>query len=80
MTATYAETQMRKEPLVEITQVKGTSETDPSLAPNDEWANFENYSILIGLNVKGKIDPGNYVRSAYKRGMERKDKDVCQPL
>lgn len=68
ITAKYAETRMRNEPIVEMSQVKGTSETAPELSPNDEFANFEIYRTLLGTDIKGKSD-GSYVRQALQRGL-----------
>ena len=67
--AAYAETRMRNEPIVEVTQVKGDSETHPALSPNDEWANFEIMPFRIGDWTPSKAD-GSYVRQAYLRGLE----------
>ena len=66
--AEWAETRMRNEPLVEITQVKGTSETHPFLSPNDEWAEFEIFPYRIAQFVKSK-PRGSYVREAWLNGI-----------
>lgn len=68
LTSEYAELRMRNEPLVEVTQVKGTSETHPLLSPNDEWAGFELYDTLIATDIVSK-KPGGFVREAYRTGI-----------
>lgn len=67
--ADYAANRMKNEPIVEITQVKGTSEAHPSLSPNDEWADFEQYEFLIGSTDKSTPDLGSFVRTALSRGL-----------
>jgi hypothetical protein len=64
----YAETRMRNEPIVEVSQVKGTSEVHPLLSPNDEWADFEIYPYRIGAEIPSEPS-GGYVREAYLNGL-----------
>jgi len=66
--AAYADQRMRNEPLVEVTQVKGTSDTHPLLSPNDEWADFEIMPVRVASNLPSQPG-GSYVRDAYLRGL-----------
>jgi len=78
ITAAYSEQRVRNEPIVEMTQVKGTSETHPALSPNDEWADFEIYEYLLSSTVKSKIN-GSYVREALGRGLGIKNDTGVNP-
>jgi hypothetical protein len=61
---------LRNEPVVEIVQIKGASETHPLLSPNDEWADFELLEELMGnrIGTEGQV-PGSYLRDAWNRGL-----------
>lgn len=73
ITPEHSANRLLNEPLVEITQVKGTSEVHPLLSPNDEWADFEQYEYLIGSTEKSTPDAGSFVRNALSRGMNMKN-------
>jgi hypothetical protein len=71
--ADYARTRMRWEPVAEVTQTKGDSETHPLLSPNDEFAEFETYRHLIDTRPdtdhSAPVTPGDYARAALLRGL-----------
>ena len=83
--ADYANTRMRWEKLVEITQIKGDSETHPNLAPTDEFAAYEKYEHFIEAgqtattSAKPKAAEGDYVRPALKRGLQLEAKIGVNP-
>ena len=76
--AAYAELRMRNEPLVENTQIKGTSDTHPLLSPNDEWADFEIMPFMIATAIKSDV-PGSYAREALMNGIELAAKKGFNP-
>lgn len=78
MTADYAAQRMRNEPLVEISQVKGTSETHPMLSPNDEWADFELMQVKVAT-VESSKPEGSYVREAYLNGLQMQQDESFNP-
>ena len=74
----YSEQRVRNEPLVEITQVKGTSDTHPLISPNDEWADFELMESTIGT-ANPSQPQGSYVREAYLTGMALEQQSLGNP-
>ena len=78
MDADYTSQRLRNEPIVEMTQVKGTSETHPALSPNDEFANFEIYELLLGSPITSKIS-GGFIREALARGLALEEATGTNP-
>jgi hypothetical protein len=76
-----AEQRNRNEPLVEITQIKGCSDTHPALSPNDEWADFEIMPYRgAGASLLPNEEPrGSYVRYALQQGLAMEDKNGVNP-
>ena len=74
----YAEFRMRNEPLVEMTQVKGTSETHQILSQNDEWADFEIMWQRVGNSSYSRTF-GSYVRQAYLDGLGMEEEGRGNP-
>jgi hypothetical protein len=71
--AAYAESRMRWEPIVEMTQPKGDGEAHPFLSPDDAFADYETWDYgNLDLSVAKTPDmlAGEYARSALKRGLE----------
>ena len=75
----YVKQRLRNEPLVEITQAKGTSETHPFLSKNDEWAAFEAITNMPQENNINNLK-GGYVRDAYLRGLTLSEKGLNNPF
>ena len=67
--AAWARDRMNNEPLAEVTQLKGASETHPSLSPNDEFAGFEILNYLFGGAQRQPRLHGSYIREAYQNGL-----------
>ena len=86
MTADYATRRARWEPLHEAMQTKGTSETHPTLSPNDEFANYAVVGWDVGnLTLEGEpttpaMRPYMYIRGALLNGLAHRTEAWCQPV
>ena len=77
--AAWAQERINNEPLTEIQQIKGASETNPGLSPNDEFANFEIMNFLIGVPDSTSKLNGSYIREAYQNGLAMQVKRGYNP-
>jgi hypothetical protein len=75
----YAKKRIRNEPIVEITQIKGTSETHPNLSSRDEWAGFEIMPYRVATNALSKLE-GSYVREALLNGIALEQEGMTNPF
>ena len=83
--AKYANTRARWEPVVEVTQIKGDSESHPFLSPNDELSGFGDVGWDLGnLSLQVAKTPemlkGDYVREALKTGLALKEQTGTNPF
>lgn len=70
--AAYNKTRAANEPLYEITQIKGTSETWPGLSPTDEFAGFEQWNYTLSADYERPTQHrGSFVRQALLDGMSQ---------
>jgi hypothetical protein len=65
----YAQRRAVNEPVSEVVQQKGQSETVAALSPNDEFSNFEVWDVLITQRDRKSKPDGSYIRQAYGRGL-----------
>ncbi len=79
MTAAYAEQRMRNEPVSEIMQIKGTSETHPLLSPEDEFAEFELMTSQLSMSGGSSQARGSYARDALRAGLEMAHSEGFNP-
>lgn len=82
MTAEYAQNRQRWERLFELTQIKGQSESHPSLSPGDEFASWDMWDTgnLNGVVKKPGMIRTEYYREALKSGLRLEAKLGANPF
>lgn len=79
MDARHARRQQANEPVMEIIQTKGSSDTHPAMSPNDEFADFELFPNMINVGQPGQIKY-SYMRQGLAEGMVLQDKLGTNPF
>jgi hypothetical protein len=71
LTAAYAQSRSRNEPINEVVQIKGQSMTHPVLSPNDEFADYELYQYTFSTSFPAPPSQAknSFVRAALKDGL-----------
>ena len=82
LTADYARRRQRWEPLYEMTQIKGDSETHPLLSTRDEFADYYRWDRgNFGSELKTPdMLPREYARAALQRGLAYEAKLGVNPF
>ena len=70
MDEAYSIARIKNEPISEILQIKGQSETHPSLSSKDEFADFEIYDEVMSTDGRPSQPRGSYARAALMTGLE----------
>jgi len=79
MDARDAARQNLNEPLMEIIQTKGQSDTHPLMSPNDEFAEFEMFENMINVGQPSQVKYG-YMRQGLVEGMIHEEKLGTNPF
>lgn len=82
MTKEWAQMRAKYEPLFEVTQIKGQSESHPSLSPEDEFANWDLWdrgNLIMVPKPEGAVKT-EYWREALKSGMRLQDELGTNPF
>jgi hypothetical protein len=71
----YGRQRILNEPVIELTQIKGSSETHPLLSDTDEWADFEIMPYRVGTSLPSEVS-GSYAREALLNGLVLADNGI----
>ena len=83
MSEAYAEQRIRNEPLYEVTQVKGDSETNPGVSPDDQFADYYSWdegNVARSQKKETSMLFGEYARPALIRGLGLQKKLGVNPF